>query len=61
MLKSYQVGDGFLNKIKILVAYHLESMEMVITVTMGLMAALSLLKAVILIFVITKKVNIFNV
>lgn len=31
------------SKIKISVAYHLESMEMVITVTMGLMAALSLL------------------
>ena len=32
------------SKIKILVVYHLESMEMVITVTMGLMAALSLLR-----------------
>ena len=31
------------SKIKILVAYPLESMEMVTTVTMGLMAALSLL------------------
>ena len=42
------MNDLLQDKIKILAAYLLELMEMVITVTMGLMAALSLLKHLIL-------------